>query len=205
MKRNYLHCFRVILIVFSLAFLSDQVIAQNPQWKKIPDGILLTFKSHENSTHLLRLQVINSHIVRVTASPADSFSGKPSLMVLKKVFHSVPWSVSVEGSHIILSTSFLKVSVSLADGQIQYLNADGKIILKEKTGGGQSFSPEIVEDVHTYAVRQEFENVHHDALYGLGENQLGFTNLQGKDILMAQHNSEAFVPFIVSPRLSGYG
>ncbi|TAN14721.1 MAG: DUF5110 domain-containing protein [Chitinophagaceae bacterium] len=199
MKRNYLHCFRVILIVFSLAFLSDQVIAQNAQWKKIPDGILLTFKSHENSTHLLRLQVINSHIVRVTASPADSFSGKPSLMVLKKVFHSVPWSVSVEGSHIILSTSFLKVSVSLADGQIQYLNADGKIILKEKTGGGQSFSPEIVEDVHTYAVRQELGNVHHDALYGLGENQLGFTNLQGKDILMAQHNSEALVPFIVSP------
>lgn len=202
MKGNYLHGFRMVFIVLSLALLSNHVKAQKATWEKIPDGILIHFKGPENSVRLLRLLVMNSHIIRVSSSPVDSFSEKTSLMVLKEPHPVVSWNATEEGSHIILNTAFLRTSISLTDGQIQYMDAEGKGILEEKAGGGRSFFPEIVEGVHTYSVRQVFENVHHDALYGLGENQLGLTNLRGKDILMAQHNSEAFVPFIVSPGAS---
>jgi alpha-D-xyloside xylohydrolase len=183
--------------MISLAFLSIAGFAQKAHYQKISDGIVLTFKVAQNKTRLLRLQVINDHIIRVTASPADSFSTVPSLMIANENHPAVPFNVEERGDNLILSTSDLKAIVSLSTGQIQYANANGDILLKEKADG-RTFSPETIEGVHAYHIRQIFDNVTNSALYGLGENQLGLTNIKGKDIILAQHNSEAFIPFFVS-------
>lgn len=183
--------------MISLAFLSIAGFAQKAHYQKISDGIVLTFKGAQNKTRLLRLQVINEHIIRVTASPADLFSTTPSLMIANENHPAVPFNVEEKENNLILSTSDLKAIVSLTTGQIRYTNAKGNILLKEKADG-RTFSPETIDGGHAYLIRQIFDNINNNALYGLGENQLGLANIKGKDITLAQHNSEAFIPFFVS-------
>ena len=42
-----------------------------------------------------------------------------------------------------------------------------------------------------------------ESLYGLGQNQLGLTDLKGYDLDLWQHNGTIFIPFLLSTR--GYG
>ena len=63
--------------------------------------------------------------------------------------------------------------------------------------------PAIVMGENTQHVRQEWLPQADEALYGLGENQLGLLNLKGYDLDLWQHNGTLVVPFLVSSR--GWG
>lgn len=195
MKKNQrIICSFSILIV--CIFFINGCASQN-HYKKIPDGVVITFDKTINATKTLRLKVINSDIIRVTASPSDSFSSIASLMVTDKKLPDVDWHVNEKNGKIELSTSTMKAFISLSDGTIQFTDTSGNTRLIEKMNG-RTFLPETIESIPAYQIRNVFENVNNKALYGMGENQLGFVNLNGKDLLLAQHNTEAAVPFLVS-------
>ena len=63
--------------------------------------------------------------------------------------------------------------------------------------------PAIVMGENTQHVRQEWVADADEALYGLGENQLGLFNLKGYDLDLWQHNGTIVIPFLVSSR--GWG
>ena len=52
-------------------------------------------------------------------------------------------------------------------------------------------------------MRQQWVPQPDEALYGLGENQMGLLNLKGYDLDLWQHNGTLVVPFLVSSR--GWG
>jgi hypothetical protein len=52
-------------------------------------------------------------------------------------------------------------------------------------------------------MRQEWQANADEALYGLGQHQLGLMNIKGFDLDLWQRNTEVVVPFLVSSR--GYG
>ncbi|MGH2643039.1 MAG: TIM-barrel domain-containing protein, partial [Chitinophagaceae bacterium] len=204
MSGKHLHFFRNIsflCLVFMIAVMNAS--AQKVNYRRIPDGVILAFSRTSNRAHLVRLQVINDHIIRVTATPADSFPSAHSLMVVNKKYASAPYKLEQKGDYLLLMTKDLQATISLINGQIKYSDDQGHILLGEKAGAGRSFVPETIDGVHAYEIRQIFDNVNNNALYGLGENQMGLTNIRGKDITLAQHNTEAFVPFFVSD--GGYG
>jgi alpha-D-xyloside xylohydrolase len=60
-----------------------------------------------------------------------------------------------------------------------------------------------IQDERTNHVRQEWEPNDGEALYGLGNYQLGILDLKGYDVELAQYNTNAVVPVLVSSR--GYG
>lgn len=185
-------------VVTAGILLSVNSCSSTQPYRKTPDGVVVTLNKRQKGAHLLRLQVINDHIIRVTASPTNSFSAPPSLMISLRKQPPGQWTLQQKGDHVLLRTSSLTADVALKSGQIQFMDTTGRILLTEARAGGRTFVPDTVEGVPSYKISQVFDNLHHDALYGLGENQLGLTNLRGKDILLAQHNSEAFVPFFVS-------
>lgn len=187
-----------ILPLLLLQLTPGHGFCQQANYKQTGDGVIIYLNKPGNATHVLRLQVINKDIIRVTASPSDSFPRVHSLMVVEEKRPGVNWSLKENKNQVILTTPDLKAVISRNGGQVQFTDASGKILLTEKPGGGRTFLPETVEGVPAYKVRQVFEDSSHDGVYGLGENQLGLTNLKGKDIELAQHNSEAFVPFFIS-------
>ena len=63
--------------------------------------------------------------------------------------------------------------------------------------------PAIVQGESTQHVRQEWLPGLDEALYGLGENQLGLLDLRGYDLDLWQHNGTIVIPFLVSSR--GWG
>ncbi|HEX9933806.1 MAG TPA: TIM-barrel domain-containing protein, partial [bacterium] len=69
--------------------------------------------------------------------------------------------------------------------------------------GGRALSPAEVQGEKTFHVRQEWEPIPEEALYGLGQQQLGLADIHGYDIDLWQHNGTVIVPFLVSSR--GYG
>ena len=85
---------------------------------------------------------------------------------------------------------------------MSFLDAAGAPILEEKEGG-RTVMPAVVMGENTQHVRQEWVPHADEALYGLGENQLGLLNLKGYDLDLWQHNGTLVVPFLVSSR--GWG
>jgi alpha-D-xyloside xylohydrolase len=166
-------------------------------FKKTADGVVINLKKTPEGARSLRLQIVGEHIIRVTASPRDSFSRNASLMIVPQKHPAPHWSLRRNKDSVILSTAALRAVVSLPEGQITFTDTSGNVLLKEKAGG-QSFIADTADGAPGFRIRQIWENTGADALYGLGENQLGLTNILGKDIVMAQHNTEAFVPFFVS-------
>lgn len=169
---------------------------------KTDKGVVISLSKAENGLKKVRLQVITDNIIRVTASPRENISRPQSLMIADKYLPEVPFTVKEEKDSVIISTAALKAVVSLVSGQVRFLDTTGKVILQEKKNGS-SFIPDTIEKVAAYQIRQQFDNVTHSALYGLGGNQLGLTNLRGEDIALIQRNSEAFIPLLVSPNHFG--
>lgn len=171
---------------------------QKPAYQETESGIIITPDKAGNGVKKIRLQVVDNHIIRVTVSPSEDISRPKSLMITDKKFPKIPFKIKQVNDTVTISTSAIKAVVSLASGRVQFMDTSGRLILREKDNGS-SFIPHTVENVATYKIRQRFDNVNHSALYGLGGNQLGLTNLKGENISLVQRNSEAFIPFLVSP------
>lgn len=166
-------------------------------YQKQADGIVVTIPGENGRNGSVRLQCIDDNIIRVTASPNGDLSRPKSLMLRPQPETSARWKVSSRDSVVILSTQRVQAWVSLKDGHVRFTDTTGRTILSEKPGG-RSFTPVTVDSASSYRIRQIFENNRRDELYGLGENQLGITDIRDQDIMMAQHNSVAFIPFFVS-------
>lgn len=192
----FLLSLRCSICFFVLAFFMSGCFQQNT-YHKIRDGVVVSLSDSLGQHRMVRLQVINPHIIRVTATADENFGKDSSLMVTGSPASDISWELHQQGDSLILRTSALQATVSLHDGAVAFADSLGRPLLREKTHG-RSFIPDTVEGTAAYRIRQVFQDSGRSALYGLGENQLGWTNLRGKDVTLAQHNSEAFVPFLVS-------
>ncbi len=165
---------------------------------KTDRGIIVSINRRDNNTEKLRLQVISDHIIRVTASPDEEFSRPKSLMISKEEHPEVHWEVHKHKDSLVLCTSALQAIVSLQNGRVQFKDASGHLLLAEEKEG-RTFIPDTVEGVPAYHLQQKWNDKKDAALYGLGGNQLGYTDIRDKDVALIQRNSEAYVPFLVSP------
>ncbi len=112
----------------------------------------------------------------------------------------VTWSSREEPGVVVLSTSSLQVKVELSSGKIQFLDAEGKILIQEN---GREIVPATVIGEKVRSIRQKFILSPDEALYGLGQHQEGNMNLRGKTVDLYQVNMKVSVPMLVSSR--GYG
>ncbi|HKJ33970.1 MAG TPA: TIM-barrel domain-containing protein [Balneolales bacterium] len=196
-----IHQILLMGVVMSLAFL---ISCQSSSYKKVSDGIVVSLhKTNTSAPSKIKLQVVGNKIIHVTATPTDQFHHETNLMLTKNYRKQVNWNVTRQNNDVILRTDSLQAAVSMNTGRVTFRNAQGKVILQEASDGGSSFTPTKVDSQSFYHIRQVFDSPQNEAFYGLGEHQKRFVNLKGHDVTLAQHNTEAAVPFLVSSRNYG--
>ncbi|HEX6276705.1 MAG TPA: glycoside hydrolase family 31 protein [Polyangiaceae bacterium] len=151
----------------------------------------------------LRLFVCSPDVIRVAYTTKASFFAQRSLVTAPKRCDDTPWDLTRTDGEATLRTAKLEVVVDLANGRVSFYDPSGALILAEKRNGGKSFNVATGHGELTNTVRQEWEPNDGEALYGLGNHQLGLTNIAGYDLELAQYNTNAVVPVLVSSR--GYG
>ncbi|HEX4054570.1 MAG TPA: TIM-barrel domain-containing protein [Tepidisphaeraceae bacterium] len=146
----------------------------------------------------LKLQAVSDDIIRVAYSNDRRFFSRPSLGVVPQ--HNLRPSVQSTSDELTLSTAKLKAKVNFASGNVTFMDAQGKVLLAEKA---RNLAAASVQGQDTFHVQQQWQPVADESLYGLGENQLGLTDIKGYDLDLWQHNGTIVVPLLVSNR--GYG
>ncbi len=161
---------------------------------RVADGIVVPWEGN-----FLKIQVCADDIIRVACARDAAFFEHPSLAVLRQG-RAKHWDFEVAGDLAIVSTTKLKAEVNLGSGAVSFFDAAGQPILAEKS---RELMPAIVQGDNTFHVRQEWEAQTNEALFGLGQQQLGLMNLKGYDLDLWQYNGTIAIPFLVSSR--GYG
>lgn len=191
MKKQYFIC-----AFLSILLLTNQSLTLNAQVKNVKNGIEL------NTTGLnLKIQFYADNIVRITKWCPKGTSEKLSLSVIKKELPDLKITSVQKGENIFLSSAKLILNVSAKDGNIKYLTNDKSEILKEK--GTPLFTPIVYYSDSGFTVKQSFQLTSDEGIYGLGEQEDGYFNFRGKDIVLAQPNVGAANSFLVSTKNYG--
>lgn len=143
----------------------------------------------------IEINVINSRIVRVQASPENTIPQVASLCVVPGLTPAVPFKVTSNAKFAQLSTNELTVRVSLITGNISFTDKFGKVVLQEAK---RSFNPFVVENDKGYTLQQVFSGTPGEAIYGLGQHQSDDFNYKHKSEDLFQYNTKVAVPFIMS-------
>ncbi|MGA2030163.1 MAG: TIM-barrel domain-containing protein [Verrucomicrobiota bacterium] len=175
--------------------LSLQASLNEPE--KLKDGVVIPV-----GDSFLKLEVCADDIIRVAYAKDRAFFARKSLMAGVRHDAKTKWTLNTEHGEAILTTDKLQAHVDLASGAVSFFDANGQPILAEKKEG-RTLMPEIVQGDETFHVRQQWEANADEALFGLGQQQLGLMNIRGYDLDLWQHNGTIDIPFLVSSR--GYG
>lgn len=186
-------------IIFSvlLAVLLLASCQQKPTYTFSEEGVVIPLKEGQ-----VRIQVLSPAIIRVSATPSETFSTEESLSVIPlTVFKD--WKVEEANGQVVVSTAVLRANVSLETGQVVFTDTTGTVILQEKIGGGRLFKAVTIDNENLYEISQVFESPADEAFYGLGQHQEGLMNYKGKDVSLFQYNTKVAVPFLVSNKNYG--
>ncbi len=152
----------------------------------------------------LQLEVCLEDVIRVAFAKDPAFFARKSLVAGARSCNPMtPWEVVSDGTTTTLRTTRVELRVDDATGRISFYDRQGNLIVAEKLGSGRTLESATVQGDSTYHVRQEWEQNEGEALYGLGNYQLGALDIKGYDLELSQYNTNAVVPTLVSSR--GYG
>jgi len=178
---------------------SAQALAGN--WQKTATGIEV--QPDRGAAKLVRLNLMSDNIVQVLKLDAPGKTLTPSLMTV-----AAPCSCAFEVSDtrlgkdpaVLLKAGGIAAAVSLKDGRVSFFDAAGKPILVQDA---ESMQKVTVGGKPYLAIKEGFNHGTKDAFYGLGQHQNAQMNYNGEDVLLAQHNMIAAVPFVVSDKNYG--
>jgi alpha-D-xyloside xylohydrolase len=182
-------------VILTAGSLTARAASNEPE--QLKDGVLIPV-----GNNFLKLEVCANDVIHVAWSPDKSFFARKSLAAGDRRDAKTDWSFKTENGDGILMTDKLLVDVDLASGAVSFFNSDGRLILAEKKDGHE-MTPVFVQGDRTFHVRQQWTASDGEALFGLGQQQLGLMNLKGYDLDLWQHNGTVDIPFLVSSR--GYG
>ncbi|NIK89657.1 alpha-D-xyloside xylohydrolase [Rhizomicrobium palustre] len=167
-------------------------------WQKTETGVVVT--PSEAGAKKVTLSVMTDSIIHVVAQGADTLAPSQSLIV-RAAPQKVAFDVNAEGDAVVLKTAKVSAAVSLKTGKVVFRDASGKVVLDGVNGG--QFTPVKVDGKDFFAVRQEFNRGTDEGFYGLGQHQNGQMNYNSEDVILAQHNMDVAVPFVVSTKNYG--
>ena len=163
-------------------------------------GTGIEVQPDSGSARLVRLNLMSDTIIHVVKLDQPGKALTPSLMTVAKPC-SCSFTVNKLGEQAVqLKAGQISATVSLKDGQVQFFDAAGKRFLNQAS---EAMQPVTVGGKPFVAIKQGFNHGTRDAFYGLGQHQNNQMNYNGEDVLLAQHNMIASVPFVVSDKNYG--
>lgn len=178
-----------------------------------------------------RLIPVTEEIIRCVASKKEINAQADSLIIEKKEYAPVAFTVTEEENSVTLKTEKVHVSVDLHSAQLTWKRPDGRVWLQEKgkdmteidvvhytTGGEEpdikrvktvdgerNFIQNLKEqtDRKAYRARMFFQWKENEQIHGLGQGEEGIYNYRGHNQYLYQHNMRIPMPIFVSTE--GYG
>ena len=185
-------------VLFALAALA---VCCTPQYTLEERGITVRIpEPAPGQPANVRLTVYDAGIIRVEATPADTFPVRKSLAVTG-VPDDDTFLVREEGNSVVLSTNSLKVKVD-NKGRISFYDIEDNLYLRE-AACGKTFEPVEVEGRQGYSWNAVFDSPDDEAFYGLGQHQSMEFNHKGLSEELFQYNTKISVPFVLSSRNYG--
>jgi len=179
---------------FFVILMSFGVCCQNfrpaPAYQQTSQGILLDMEGY-NPTRKIRFQLIDTGIIRVTATPLDSFLRKGSLL---KPRPFEEWTASQKGKTVIINTPAVRVKVSTLSGAVRFEDRTGKILLAEPIDGGKSYG---ITDLNkkNYWIRQIFNSPEEEEFYLTAKKK---ENIKGRDLDFTRQLPDSVLPLVFS-------
>jgi alpha-D-xyloside xylohydrolase len=189
---------RLALMLFLLSSL------QNPQYEKSDNGVIVRLqKRADTDPQLVRLEFVTENIVHVSATAESKFANTESLIIEEKPRQRVEWSLEEMGPEVQLSTNRMAARISLNTGEITFFDNNGLARLSELKGGGKIFRVAKLDAEPIYQIQQVFESPNGEAFFGLGQFQNAVMNYKTHNVELAQGNTVAVNPMLVSNRNYG--
>lgn len=165
---------------------------------------------------VVRLQVVNSDVVRVQATPENGFPDKSSLIIVPQPVYQ-DFTVRQYDHEVMVKTAGVQAAVDTRNGRVRFYDAGGKTLLLDETArDGKTFERfrvpdrEIGADGHVteaqrmgWTWKAVFDSPADEAFYGLGQHQSEELNMKGRNEDLFQYNTKISVPFVLSNK--GYG
>jgi alpha-D-xyloside xylohydrolase len=191
----------IMAAISSLTLLaSSQAFAGS--FEKTATGVVI--KPDQGPAREVRLEVMSDNIIHVVKLDQSGKKLTPSMMTVATPCGTCTFAVAKAGNGkdeaVTLKAGKISATVSLANGYVQFANAKGEVFLKQ---AAEQFTPVTIGGKPFLAITEGFNHGTKDAYYGLGQHQNAQMNLNGEDVLLAQHNMDVAVPFLVSDRNYG--
>jgi len=184
---------------FACALASTNAVAAAQTYQRTDTGVVV--HPAQGPEMSVALTVYGRGIIRVLEIPPTLDGKDPiSLMVRAKPIAG-GFTVSEGPGRVTLKTSQSSAEVDLASGSVRFRDADGRIVLAES--GPPSFKAATAEGEPSMSISQQFNPGTDEGFYGLGQHQNGQMNYNGEDVVLAQHNMDVAIPFVVSTRNYG--
>lgn len=149
----------------------------------------------------IEIQFYSPQVVRIIKHPAATPYQKFSFSVVQHPGNTAFQFINSKDA-VVLQSAALKVKLDKKTGSIEYHTLANKQLLAEKEGGAQ-FTAVNDGGKNTYAISQDFSVANNEAIYGLGQHQLGIMNYRDKTVVLRQKNMDIAVPFFQTS--AGYG
>ena len=185
------------LLAGCLSLWAHALFAAPAKVDRQPDGVTLHLESGD-----LCIQVLSDTVFRVAFARSADFFNRASIDVISHAPMNSGWKVKESPATLTLATAKLQVIVDRQTGAVSFADTNGHPILSE-TSGSRTLEPATVQGEDTFHVQQRWKSQAGESLYGLGQMQLGITDIRGYDLDLWQHNTNIVVPFLVSSK--GYG
>ena len=129
---------------------------------------------------LVRLEVMGDRLIHVSSTPERKFADPESLIIIEPE-ERTHFDVEHSDDTVAVVTASLRANVIMSTGEVWFTDPDGDTILREKIGGGKTFTPVEADGVSGYSFRLVFESPDDEAFYGLGQHQSDEFNYKGRN------------------------
>lgn len=190
--------FRSMMILAAMA--SSHALAGS--FEKTATGVIV--KTDQGAVKEVRLEVMSDNIIHVVKLDKPGKSLTPSLMTVAAPcacnFTVAKSGDGAQTASVTLKAGKISATVSLRTGEVRFHNAKGEAFLSQSS---ESLAPVNIDGQSFLDIKEGFNPGTKDAYYGLGQHQNAQMNLNGEDVLLAQHNMDVAVPFVVSDKNYG--
>ncbi len=191
-------------LYLSLCICLGLVSCSESTYKRTEDGLVINVqKAGKKEAKSVCLKVISDDIIRVMASPVDTFSTRKSLIIVPQKKNHIAFDVVENENAIELTTQKIKAEIDKTTGHVGFYKLDGTPLLVEDATESRDFTPIEADGTKGYSFQEVFKSPKDEAFYGLGQHQSNEWNYKGKNEELYQYNTKVSIPFIVSNKNYG--
>jgi len=167
------------------------------KYAPVADGMTATIGSES-----LHISVCSPSVIHFVTTPESSTvqHQQPWMLDPKESCPGAKFQLSQTADAAILTTSTLKIELSLKWGNVKYSTLSGEELLRERNSTPRTYEPAELNGERTFHVEDRFAPDFSEGFYGLGQHQSGMFNYRGATVELGQNNTDVAIPLLLSSK-----